>query len=496
MLRTLLLLAAAAVDSPFPAKLDHAPTAEKHLIETMPGGVALADFDNDGSLDAAFANGAGGVAVFRGPKFEGRTALSVSAYAVGLAAGDYDGDGNIDLFVAGVHQDYLFHNNGKMQFRDVTKVAGLPSPGKPWSVAGGWFDYDRDGKLDLFVVRYVEWDPAKERFCGDPARKLRQYCHPRFYAAQANMLYRNRGDGTFEDVSSRTGIAAHKGKGMSLAFLDFDDDGWTDVFVTNDTEPSFLFRNVEGKRFEESALLAGVALPDAGKPVSAMGAAAADFDGDGREDIAYTALMGETFPVFFGSGKGLFTDRTFAWRLGALTRTRSGWSILAGDFDNDGRTDLFTANGDVNDNAEALGKGASKQPNLVLRNAGGRFEATDVGAPAFHRGAATGDLNKDGALDVVVSRLGESPIVIWGAAPKENGWLRVSAPLGTRVRLAGRKDAFRVESACGYVSSCEPVAHIGLGAAKGPFTITMTPPFGAARTVTAPEARVTIAYRE
>jgi hypothetical protein len=492
--RTLLFFAA-AIDAPFPAKLDHAPTPEKHLIETMPGGVALADFDNDGVLDAAFANGAGGVTVHRGPRFETH-ALPVSAYAIGLAAGDYDGDGMLDLFVAGVQKNYLFHNEGGLRFRDVTKSAGLPAPGKPWSVAGGWFDYDRDGKLDLFVVRYVDWDPAKERFCGDPTRKLRQYCHPRFYSPQANTLYRNRGDGTFEDVSGPTAIAAHKGKGMSLAFLDYDDDGWTDVFVTNDTEPSFLFRNVEGKRFEESALLAGVALPDAGKPVSAMGVAAADFDGDGRGDLVYTALMGETFPVFFGSGKGLFTDRTFAVRLGALTRTKSGWSILAGDFDNDGKTDLFTANGDVNDNAESFGKGASKQQCMFLRNVGGRFEASDVGSPAFHRGAAVGDLNNDGALDVVVSRLGETPFVIWGSAPKDNHWLRVRAPLGTRIRVGGRREVYRVETACGYVSSCEPVAHIGLGATKGPLELTLTPPHSAPRKISVPEPRVVISYRE
>lgn len=461
----------------------------------MPGGVALADFDNDGALDAAFANGAGGVAVARGPKFEA-VSLPVTAYAIGLAAGDYDGDGKIDLFVAGVQQDYLFHNDGGMKFRDVTKAAGLPVPGKPWSVGGGWFDFDRDGNLDLLVVRYVVWDPSKEHFCGDPARMLRQYCHPRFFPPQANALYRNRGDGTFEDVSVRMGIAAHKGKGMSVAFLDFDEDGWTDVFVTNDTEPSFLFRNVNGMRFEESALMAGVALPDAGKPVSAMGVAAADIDGDGRTDIVYTALMGETFPAFFGSGKGMFTDKTFPTRLGALTRTRSGWSILAGDFDNDGRTDLFTANGDVNDNAEAFGKGASKQMCLLLRNTGGRFEATDVGSAAFHRGAAMGDLNRDGALDVVVTRLGETPIVVWGSAPKENGWLRVRAPLGTRVRINGRNEVFRVESACGYVSSCEPVAHIGLGISKGPFVVTMSPPFGESRTVTVPRSREVVSYRE
>jgi len=489
-----------AIEQPFDVLLDNRPTAEKRLIETMPGGVALADFDGDGLPDVAFANAAAGLALFKNEgafRFTMLTAPPAPAYMMGLAAGDYNGDGRIDLFAAGVEKDFLFRNDGAFRFTDVTAASGLPAT-KPWSVGGGWLDYDRDGHLDLFVVRYAALPPGGERFCGDPARKLRQYCHPRFYLPLPNALFRNRGDGTFEDVSIKTGIAASHGKGMSVGFLDGDQDGWTDIFVSNDTEPSFLFRNVEGKSFEETALLAGVAMPDAGRPVSAMGVATADFNNDGRDDLAYTALMGETFPIFFGTGRNLFADKTYPAKLGALTRTKSGWSILAVDLDNDGRTDLFTANGDVQDNAEAFGKGASKQANLILRNTGGAFEAAESGEPAFHRGAASGDLNGDGALDIVVSRLNARPILIRGSAPEANGWVRVRAPLGSRILVEGRNGfqrSARVESACGYISSCEPVAHIGTGTVAGPFRVTVTPPKQPARTFPA-QSKTLVTYSE
>jgi enediyne biosynthesis protein E4 len=315
------LAALFAPQTPLDGVLDHAATPEKRLIETMPGGVALLDYDGDGRLDVFLAGAAGPNRLYRNAG--GRRFADVSAaagivsrgYSMGVAAGDSDGDGHMDLFVAGVSGHLLLRNNGQGRFEDATRKAGLGGE-QPWSVAAGWFDYDRDGDLDLFVVRYVDWSPAKERFCGDPVRKIRQYCHPRFFSPLSNALYRNRGDGTFEDVSTAAGIAAHKGKGMSLAFLDADEDGFPDVFVTNDTEPNFLFRNDGGKRFTETALAAGVALPESGRPVSAMGIAAGDLDNDGRTDLAFTALMGETFPVLFSTGKAAFADRTYrrAWR--------------------------------------------------------------------------------------------------------------------------------------------------------------------------------------
>ena len=271
--------------------LENAPTPGKRLIETMPGGLAAFDYDRDGRIDLFFANGnatpdgtksdasfhnrlyrnLGGFAfqdVTEAAGLQGR------GYSMGAAAADYDNDGHPDLFVPGVGRPTLYRNLGNGRFEDATNTAGIGS--SPWSVAAAWTDIDSDGKLDLFVVNYLDWNEKADRFCGDRMRDLRVYCHPKFYSGLPNQLYRNRGDGTFEDISKSSGIAAHVGKGMSVGVADFDADGRDDLFVTNDGVPNFLFRNIDGKRFEETALLAGVALPGFGRPVSSMGVAVQD----------------------------------------------------------------------------------------------------------------------------------------------------------------------------------------------------------------------------
>src|SRR5215467_2041246 len=275
--------------------LQNHPTARKHLIETMPGGVAAFDYDGDGLTDIYFTNGAAipsltkdspgdGNRLYRnigGMKFEDvtqRAGVAGRGYSMAAATGDYDNDGHTDLFVAGVGQNILFHNRGDGTFEDVTVKAGIRSG--DWSIGAAWVDYDNDGLLDLFVVNYVKWSPDFDVFCGDPERHIRTYCHPRFFEGTPNTLYRNQGDGTFEDVTREAGIASHIGKGMAVAMADFDGDGFADLFVTNDKEPNFLFHNLGNGKFEEAALDTGGALLDSGTPISSMGVDFRDYDND------------------------------------------------------------------------------------------------------------------------------------------------------------------------------------------------------------------------
>ncbi|MEP6601456.1 MAG: VCBS repeat-containing protein, partial [Nitrospirota bacterium] len=288
--------------------LENDPSARKYMIETMPGGVAVLDFNGDGRPDIYFTNGAEVPALEKvNPRFSNRlyrndgnwhfTDVTAQAgvagrgYSMGVAAGDYDNDGHPDIFIAGVNQNILYHNRGDGTFEDVTKASGIQSG--QWAVAAGWFDYDNDGKLDLLVAHYSN-TPMQDRFCGNRERGIRIYCHPKYFEPLASSLYHNRGDGTFEDVSKKSGITQYSGRGMSLAFADYDADGFMDAFVTNDNMPNFLFHNRGNGTFEDTALLAGVALIDRGTPVSSMGADFRDYDNDGLPDIAVTALAGET----------------------------------------------------------------------------------------------------------------------------------------------------------------------------------------------------------
>jgi hypothetical protein len=478
------------------------PTPNKNQPETMVAGIALFDYDNDGFLDIYCINGAEIPSLDKtSPTYWNRlfrnnhdgtftdvtekTGVAGAGYGMGVAIGDYDNDGNADIFLASVTGNQLFHNNGDGTFTDMTSKAGLAGAHahgrKMWSVGGGWFDYNNDGLLDLFVVNYCHWEVNKDPYCA-LKEGLRAYCHPNLYLPLHNTLYRNNGDGSFTDVSHETGIDAFFGKGMTVTFADIDGGGFLSAFVTNDTMPNFLFRNAGGKKFEEIAVSAGVAYSPDGNALSGMGADFRDINNDGLPDIWHTAVEHEGFPLYINQGGGIFVDANVASGLGALTNRMTGWSNGAYDFDNDGWKDLFVARANVMDNIQqAIPAEAYPEPNSVFRNLGnGKFEDASPSAgaafqiPGPHRGAAFGDIFNTGRIDAVVSSLNE-PIKLFrnvGASGRHWLLLRLAGTrsnrmgLGAQIKITtpdGRSQWNEATTAVGYACSSDPRVHFGLG---------------------------------
>jgi hypothetical protein len=491
----------------------HSPTPEKYFVESVPGGVAVFDYNGDGRPDIFFTNGAKTPSLEKpSPIYSNRlyrndgdmrftdvtnaAGLSGAGYAIGAAAGDFDHDGHVDLFVAGFRSSQLYRNGGDGRFEDITKSSGITSG--EFAVGGGWFDYDNDGRLDLLVLNYLQWSPDRNPFCGDEARRIRIYCHPRMFQGLPNRLYRNRGDRTFEDVSARAGLQVHAGKGMSASFADFDHDGRLDIFVTNDAVPNFLFRNNGDGTFTETALLAGVSVPDTGRPTSSMGVDAQDYDNDGWEDIQFTALTGETFPLFRNDSarnRGTFVETTQPSALAALTVKSSGWCSVVADFDNDGWKDVFTANSHVNDRIGDFEALEFRQPNSLFLNDGhGKFRdvtkaAGLTTASAAHRGCGIADFNGDGRLDVVVLALG-TPAELWrNDSSPGSRWLIVRLAgtksnrdgIGARVMVGNQVRT--MTTAMGYASSSHAGLHFGLGPAPGPVRVEVQWPSGSRQTI-------------
>jgi enediyne biosynthesis protein E4 len=477
--------------------LRNSPTSRKYLIETMPGGVALLDYNNDGLLDIFLVN-AGHVAdplhspahfdrhnpsywnrLYRQNKDGTFTDVTVQAglqnagdsnYGMGVAIGDYDNDGFPDIYVTNFGRNILYHNNGDGTFTDVTAKAGVGAGG--WSVSAGFFDYDNDGHLDLFVTRYLDWTPEKSKTCGRIAEPM--YCPPGEFASATNILYHNSGDGTFKDVSAASGISAKPGHGLGVAFADYDGDGFTDIFVANDAIEQFLWHNNGNGTFTEAALDSGAALSSMGKKLSGMGVVFQDYDNDGLPDLIVTQLPHEPYVVFHNDGKGSFSAQELETGFGALSGSSSGWGVGLEDFDNDGWKDVFIVQGHVFDNVQSYDSSLNyREPPLFALNRRGHFVRGDPGSnlPVAGRGAAFGDINNDGWIDVITTSLGERPQFFSSHGGKSH-WLTITLRgkrsnrdgYGARVQVNGQ---VRFATASGsYLSSNDKRLHFGLGSVE------------------------------
>ncbi len=510
-------------------KDSNSPTPEKYLIETMTGGVALLDYDNDGFLDIFVVNGArihpgqqDNEAPDKGaPGYWNRlyhnnhdgtftdvtekAGVRGTGYGMGVAVGDFDNDGFEDLLVTNFGSLILYHNNGNGTFTDVSAKAGLRTDG--WMSSAGFFDYDNDGKLDLFICRYLDWNFSKNIFCGSKEAGGRAYCHPDNFKPVSDYLFHNNGDGTFTDVSSKSHIAASPGKGLGVAFADFNKDGRMDISVANDSFPQFLFLNNGDGTFTENGVAAGVAFTDDGKTFAGMGTDAADVDDDGKPDIVTTALSNETYGYFHNMGNGMFNYDTGISRLGEITRLYGGWGMRIFDYDNDGSKDLFFANSHVMDNVEKVQPHVEYMERLLLlKQVGHKF--VNVSAQSGRvfaekwasRGAAFGDLDNDGDIDVVVVTCGGPLYILRNEGGNANGWIGLDLRgthsnrdgIGAKVKLtseSGKVQYGMVTTTASYQSAQDRRLYFGTGQEKSIRKIEISWPSGTKQVIENPPLR-------
>jgi hypothetical protein len=479
-------------------------TSEKYLPEAMGAGVAMFDYDNDGRLDLFFVNGAllqdpmsaGAAPDKRDPRFWNRlyrnngdgtftdvtekAGLQGHGYGMGVATGDYDNDGHVDLLVTNFGGNTLYHNNGDGTFTDVSRQAGVAGSG--WCTGATFVDYDRDGRLDIIVARYVEWDFAANVYCGEHRQGYRAYCHPDQFKPISCLVFHNNGDGTFSDVSKACGMAASPGKALGVAVNDFDRDGWPDIFVANDSVAEQLFRNNHDGTFSEVGLLSGAAYGENGGVFAGMGTDFADYNNDGWPDIFVNALANQKY-MLFRNNKGEFEDVTDASGVGAITLQHSGWGAKMVDYDNDGWLDLFIAQGHVMDNIELTDPSLRYlETLLIMKNDQGKFrDVSSQSGPAMKvplaaRGAAFGDLDNDGFIDVVIN-CNDGHAVILHNQGNANHWLSIQLVgsasnrdgIGSSIRLVteeGLELHGFVSTSGSYLSASDKRAHFGMGSSK------------------------------
>jgi hypothetical protein len=479
--------------SKIPYTSNNSFAGRKYFPQPMCGGVAVFDFDNDGRPDIFFTNGAKlpdlkktDASYFNcllhqksDGTFEDVTARAGLAgeqldFNFGVAVGDYDNDGYEDLFICSIGRNALYHNNGDGTFTDVTAASGIGGkPADTLSIAAAWFDYDNDGLLDLIVSNYTLWTPKTDARCMMSDKDY--YCDPRRYPSVPHRLYHNLGNGRFEDVTAKSGFAAAPGKGMGVSIADFNDDGWMDVFIANDTEPNSLFINRKNGTFEEKGLEVGVAYNDNAQVGSSMGCDAKDFNNDGKVDIFYNNLMGQVWQLLRNRGD-LFEYYSSLSTISRLSMPYSGWSNGFIDYNNDGWKDIYSANGDVD-----MMSPKSPQHDTMFENVGGKSfvdVSEEMGKDFLHkgyqRGSAFGDLNNDGALDIVVTSLNEPPRILMNTAGTGNHWLVLNLvghksardAIGAKVKLttaSGRVLYNHVAISVGFMSSSDKRVHFGLG---------------------------------
>jgi enediyne biosynthesis protein E4 len=494
-------------------------TGQFYIPELIGAGAALFDMDNDGDLDLYLLQGqslgpgaaadarlthrlyrndlvgpAGRTSPLRFADVTAESGLGLVAYGMGVAVGDFDGDGFQDLYVTALGPNALFRNNGDGTFTDVTQTAGVDDP--RWSTSAAFLDYDRDGDLDLFVTNYLDFTLANNRQCFDAAG-ARDYCSPKAYRPVPDRLFRNDGNGRFTDVTESSGIARAFGNGLGVSTGDYNGDGWLDIYVANDATPNQLWINARNGSFVDEGPLSGAALSAAGNPEGSMGIASGDFNRDGSEDLFVTNIAGETFVLYVNDGQGSFEDARQRAGVARPTAAFTGFGTDWFDYDNDGWPDLFMANGAVNIVERLRGEPFPfHMRNLLFRNLGtGRFEDVSASAgPALQRSevsraAVLGDVDNDGGVDVVVTNNNGPVRLLMNRTPGRGRWvsLRLSQEpsnrfaLGARVRVQvdGHPPSWRrVRTDGSYLAASDARVHVGLGTAKGPLTVTVEWPGG------------------
>jgi hypothetical protein len=486
-------------------------TAERYVPTANGSGAAIFDYDNDGKLDLYFASGTllplGSQATGRNrlyrnegnEKFRDVTeasGLGFAGYCHGIVVGDIDNDGDQDVFLCNYGPNALFLNNGNGTFRNISASAGIDRPN--WTSSGAFLDYDRDGDLDLYLANYGDWKlPGDDIFCGDKAKGARVYCQPKWIRPTKHILYRNNGDCTFTDVTDAARIGRNDGHGFGVVAADVNDDGLIDLYVANDRDPNFLFLNRGDGTFEDATMTSGAGLSESGQAQAGMGVDAEDIDGDGLPDLFVTNFSGEYNTLYQNLGKGLFLDVTALKGLAVDSIPWVGWGCALADFDNDGWPDCFVSNSQIDNNLHLLGQNSPyEEPPLLYRNLlGKRFQLVNRAAgPYFNadhlgHGAAFGDIDDDGDIDIVVSHKDGPPALLRNDTPAENHWIRLELigtksnrdAIGARIAVTagGRMIHRQRKGGASLMSSHDPRILIGIGRAETIDRFTVRWPSGA-----------------